>query len=383
MQNSLMIIKILVVFIFSISTAFAKPYSRDLDARLVTKTNKKLEKMLPVLEKQVELLIKMIGNEKYRDKLETEFAKVIATYDTYGRHTPQNCNSRCQGLRTKENENEWTSGQKLSFLGTVLKKYKVPLSKTCIGVKRKDYPHQDYKTQSVYQPLNWNFPLYFLGGEMFATLPLFSIGFGQVDLRSLDESELIRMANISNKIVELQTVLREGIEDQFDEDALQQVMSFEGSGKKYFGAGLVFGTQTGRQPLDKDPCDLFKGKGQAKFYWPVIGYEMILPKEIVTSAHGIYFHNDYSFGGGALAPDLAKFPSEYINAWKNLAIYYADYFYDGNLPGARFALDIDMYDKMLADKTEEPLDDLMSEDSNNDGENLMSDDDDLALPSLD
>ena len=223
-------------------------------------------------------------------------------------------------------------------------------------------------------------------------------GFGEVDLRSLDESELIRMANLSNQIVELQIMLRDGIEDQFDDDALQKFMTYEQSGAKYYSSGFIFGTnkgsgwdqQAGR--VYKNPCEFYAGKGSANHYWPVMGYEMILPAEIVTSSK---LSKDISgctgmgsgcksnsFGGGTLKSDFAKFPPEYIDAWKNLAIYYEDYF--PNLPLNMSLGDvIDMYDAMLAAKTEEPLGDLMSEDSGSAVIISTSEDDDLALPSLD
>ena len=393
MKNTLIYSTLVTLCVVSTTAAFAnyhdEPYKYDVQPRLVTKTNNKIEKMMPILEKQVELLIKMIGNEKYRAKLEPEFAKVLVTYDRHIGSPVEKCarQSRCPGLGTKENESAWDSGQKLSFLASVLKHYEAPLSKTCIGVVHKAQKTTSPYRITSYQPLNWNFPLQFLGGAMFGSRLPGKIGFGEVDLRSLDESELIRMANLSNKIVELQTMLRDGIEGQFDDDALQKIKPYKDSGEYYVQPGLAFGTKFG-MPYDKNPCDLYAGKGAAaRKYWPVIGYEMILPAEVVTSSYLSQrfvktsgSNPGYSFGGGSLKFDFSKLPSEYINAWKNLAIYYEDYF--PSIPLLN-GYEIDMYDEMLAAKTEEPLGDLMSENSSSEGGSSTSEDDDLALPSLD
>jgi len=395
MKNTLIISTLVALCLVSSTTAFAgpgKPYRYDFEPRLVAKTNKEIEKMMPILEKQVELLIKMVGNGKYRAKLESEFTKVIATYDSSIGYSVEKCASAptCPGLGTRENASAWDSGQKLSFLASVLKKYKAPLSKTCIGVVHKDESTSSEKFETSFQPLNWHFPLQFLSGSMFGSKLPRMIGFGEVDLRSLDESELIKMANLSNQIVELQIMLRDGIEDQFNDDALQKIKSYEQSGEKYYGPEYIFGTQAG-MGYDKQPCEFYAGKGSAKKYWPVIGYEMILPAEIVTSSYlsktiancGGSNCQSYSFGGGELKHDFAKFPPEYINAWKNLAIYYQDYFPYLPLKNMSLGDEIDMYDAMLAAKTEEPLGDLMSEDSSSESDSSTSEDDDLALPSLD
>ena len=371
-----------IISVFAISGSMAiaqnehKPYHYDLDVNFLKKTNRQIEKEMSTLEKQVELLVKMISNEKYRDKIQTEFSEVLVTYvqSKSSNYDPKKCGDNCKFLGTAKNEAEWKRGQKLSFLASVLKKYKAPLSKTCIG----DLLSQPFPR--LYQPLNWNFPIAFLSGQMFAGPSKKSyqqeLGFGMVDLLPLGETELIRMANISNKIIELQTVLRDGIEGKLNEDILQQYVSFEHATKLYRGKyNTPFGTGDNRL-IDKDPCDIFKGKGKAEFFWPVIGYEIILPKEIITG--NTYFNwrsNDYIFGGGILESDLEKFPPEYINAWKNLAIFFNDYF-----PELNAEFPINMYDELLSAKAEEPLGDLMSDE--NEGSNSTIEDDELALPSL-
>jgi hypothetical protein len=386
MKNTLMISTLVALYLVSATTA-AEPYSYDFEPRLVTKTNNEIEKMMPILEKQVEFLIKMVGNAQYRAKLESEFALVITGYDNV-RTTAKECiasKNGCQAISLKDNENAWDSGQKLSFLASVLKQYKAPLSKTCIGIVHKDENPAGQRGATAHQPLSWKFPLQFLSGSMFGNKFSQQMGFGMVDLRSLDESELIRMAKLSNQIVELQTILQDGIEGEFDEDALQKITSYKNSGDRYIYLENSFGIWDNRT-RKPEPCDLFAGKGAiARAYWPVIGYEIILPAEIVTSNK--YWtgwtkkaDNMYSFGGDRLKYDFAKLPSEYINAWKNLAIYYQKYF--PGFPGLNGS-EIDMYDELLAKKLEAPLGDLMSEDSGSAVIISTSEDDDLALPSLD
>lgn len=379
MKTFRIIMAVILVSAMCSTTAFAnrnKPYHYDLDENFLKKTNRQIEKEMSTLEKQVELLVKMIANDKYRDKVQSEFSEVLVGYyypSNAGTYDPKKCGDGCYALNTSKNQTEWSRGQKLSFLASVLKKYKAPLSKTCIGVL------YDNRFPRLYQPLNWNFPIAYLSGQMFAGLNEYreqEFGFGMVDLLPLGETELIRMANISNKIIELQTVIRDGMEDKFNEDILQQYKSFEYAAKRYKGKySTPFGTGDSKS-FDKDPCDIFKGKGLAEFYWPVIGYEIILPKEIITGNTSFDWRsNDYIFGGGILESDLEKFPPEYINAWKNLAIFFNDYF-----PELDAEFPIDMYDELLRAKAEEPLGDLMSDE--NEGSNSIIEDDELALPSL-
>jgi len=342
------------IFSLSSTSAFAQiNWAQGFKPKMVERTNQKLEKMMPIVERQVELLIKMIGNDKYRARLEPEFAKVIG-----GQQNPQ------------INGKLWNEGNKWSFLAMVLKEYKAPLAKTCIG---------NEKYRGGHQPLNWTFPFEFLSGSMFPQNKYNKkMGFGVADLRTVDKAELIRMAHLSNQIVELQKMLRDGIEGKFDDKALQEFASYEKSGRGYH-MGMNFGIKPGMQR--QKPCEWYASKGiNARMYWPAIGYEMIVPSEIAVSSSILSYLPGYSFGGGEAKPYFSEMPSEYINAWKNLTVYYQDYI--PFIPENNFYSIIEMYDAMLATKTDEPLGDLMSEDSGSGGDSSASDDD-LALPSLD
>ena len=348
------------IFSLSTTTAFAGMpwvgWAKGFEPKMVARTNQKLEKMMPIVERQVELLIKMIGNDKYRARLEPEFAKVIG-----GLKNPQ------------QNSKLWNAGNKWSFLASVLKEYKAPLRKTCIG-------NEQYR--GGHQPLNWTFPLEFLSGSMFPQNKYKkNMGFGIADLRRVDKSELIRMAHLSNQSVELQKMLRDGIEGKFDDDALQQFASYEKSGRVYH-MGMQFGISPGMPRQKQKPCEWYASKGiNARMYWPAIGYEMIVPSEIAVSSSILSYLPGHSFGGNEVKPYFDEMPSEYINAWKNLTVYYQNYL--PFLPENSFYNIIERYDATLAAKTDEPLGDLMSEDSGSGGDSSASDDDDLALPSLD
>ena len=330
-------------------------WGQGFDPKMIARTNQKLEKVMPIVERQGELLIKMIGNDKYRAKLEPEFAKVIGSLPT-----------RMDDVR--KNWSSWDAGQKLSFLASVLKQYKAPLTKTCIVGEVRRGGHQ---------PLNWTFPLEFLGGSMFPRTKSESIGFGVADLRKVDKAELIRMSNLANQIVELQKMLRDGIEDKFDDDALQEFTSYEKSGGQY-RMYTHFGLEYNRP---KKPCAWYAGKKIARGKQNAIGYEIIVPGEIAASSKIYMYVPVTSFGGGAAKQIFDEMPSEYINAWKNLITYYQEYL--PFLPEDRFYKIIEHYDAALVAKTDEPLGDLMSEDAGSGGDSSKSDDSDLALPSLD
>ena len=212
---------------------------------------------------------------------------------------------------------------------------------------------------------------------MFPRIKSDNIGFGVADLRKVDKAELIRMSNLANQIVELQKMLRDGIEGKFDDDALQEFASYEKSGGQY-----QMYTHFGRRSnLHKKPCAWYAGKKVAKGSQNAIGYEIIVPGEIAASSKIYMYVPVTSFGGGAAKQIFDEMPSEYINAWKNLITYYQEYL--PFLPEDRFYKIIEHYDAALVAKTDEPLGDLMSEDAGSGGDSSKSDDSDLALPSLD
>ena len=374
------IITIFSVFAFPVSIAHAnndEPYRYELNTEFLAKTNRQIEKELPVLERQVELLIKMISNDRYRAKIQNELSEVLIGYmPNYKNYDPEKIQPN-ENLGTAKNESEWKRGQKLSFLAKVLKEYKAPLSKTCIGINYRG--EKNAVNQDIYQPLNWHFPIAYLSGQMFTKKRINQLGFGAVDLLSLSEPELISIANLSNKIIDLQIVLRDGFEDKLNLDVLQQYVSLAHAKNNYkYKYNAPFGIVVNSFRYYKNkPCDIFRGNGDlAAKFWPVIGYEMILPTEIIPEyRHFNLSKNDYSTGGGILESDLEKFPPEYIDAWKNLAYFYNDYY-----PDLKVNFPIEMYDKILTAKAEEPLGDLMS--GENDGSNSTIEDDELALPSL-
>lgn len=379
-MKNFLIFSVIAAFTFCIlpaSSVSAKPYESDLDTKLLVKTNKDLERMLPTIERQVELIIKMISNGKYRERIEDEFSKVMVSYrQGGGNYDPSKCGKNCRAISTKENQSAWERGTNLSFLASVLDEYKAPLSKTCIGILQDVDASRNMFIPNIYQPLNWNFPIAYLSGQMFSKQPNKNLGFGVVDLRSLDESELIQMSRITNQIIELQIILRDGIDGKLDEQELQKYKTFQHASARYLGKyRSPFGTAD-HKPYDKKPCDIFEGKGQAEHMWPVLGYEIILPPEIIENAASFNWRrNDYIFGGGLLKSDLAKFPTEYIDAWKNLANYYINYF-----PDMDADISPEMYEELLTEKTKEPLGDFMAE--GNDDELPSLEEDGLELPSL-
>jgi hypothetical protein len=363
------------------STIYAKPYEHDLDVKLLKGTTAELEKMLPTLERQVELIIKMVDNDRYRNLLEEEFAVVMVSFfqnGTGGNYDPEKCDKNCNGISTYKNKSEWERGNKLSFLAKVLDEYEAPLSKTCVGVFQKSKVTGGIGgVPNIYQPLNWNFPIAYLSGHMFAKEPTGKdLGFGVVDLTSLSAEDLTRMAKVTSEVIRLQVILRDGIEGKLDENKLQKFKTYEHAAKRYLNRyKSPFGTGE-HKPYDEKPCEIFAGKGQAEHMWPVLGYEMILPKEIVENSAGFNWRkNDYTFGGGLLEADLAGMPTEYLDAWKNLANYFSDYF-----PEMKADLPIQMYEKLLEEKTNAPLGDLMSVEDGNDLPDF--EDDGLELPSL-
>jgi hypothetical protein len=77
-------------------------------------------------------------------------------------------------------------------------------------------------------------------------------------------------------------------------------------------------------------------------------------------------------------------PVEYTQVWRDMNSFYVEYIGEP-LFGDNMNPYFDVLDDILAKKVEEPLGDLMSEDSDTDKTDTSTDDDDdgLALPSLD
>jgi hypothetical protein len=354
-------------FLFSASAFSYNP--KNIDSKTVARANQKLTKMMPILENQVELIVKMITNDKYRAKLEDEFKLVIGCAGQGagggGRsdhETDYDYSSWCI--------KEFKRDPQMSFLASVLKQYKAPLTKTCFG-------NTTYR--GGHQPLYWSFPLEFLSGSMMLKNKSDrNVGFGVARLNQVDKADLIKLAEISNKVVELQRLLRDGIDGMFDDDVLQTHASYTSAGSNYH-IGTAFGDPPGRR--NQGPCDWYEGQDSHNGN-KLIGYEMILPAEIVKKSRVLSYLPKYSFGGGVpeAAADFNAMPAEYIDAWKNLTSFYMDYL--PFLPGDSFYNIIDRYDEVLAGKAEEPVGDLMSDDSDTDKTD-SSTDDDLALPSLD
>ena len=109
MKKTIHLILMAVVMPLFTSNANASPET-EVDQAKANMVIRKVTKIMPLLEKQIELTIKMVGNDKYRAKLEPEFAKAIGV--SIGQ------NSDLKNL-VKE---KWRGPGSLSFFAGVLKK---------------------------------------------------------------------------------------------------------------------------------------------------------------------------------------------------------------------------------------------------------------------
>ena len=370
MKKTIHLILMAVVMPLFTSNANASPET-EVDQAKANMVIRKVGKVMPLVEKQTELIIKMVGNDKYRAKLEPEFATAIGVA----------LSGNFEQSRIDSVKEKWKGPGSLSFFAGVLKIYKAPLSKTCIPAPSS----MDPKSASWMQPLHPLFPHRFLSGSIMGKRWDYD-GLGYIDLRTLDKSVLVEMSMVSNQLIELHKALRDGISDKFDLDRLKKHgLSIENvfAPRANYGAyGFSFGPALGQ---GESSCGWYLGKAindnynyNLEHYWVAMGYELLLPTDFFVECRWCKSKRT-AYGGGKAILYLSDLPEEYIGAWRNLLTYYRDYL---PVQGEAFYDEIIVeIDAMLAEKAEEPLGDLMSEDSDTD----KTDDDDggLALPSLD
>jgi len=259
-----------------------------------------VESKLPLLEKQAQVIVKMLNSEKHRQQIEADLAK--------------SCGKDLLGSNT--------------YLYRVLKKLAMPLEETVINAKR-IFKVKGYRGY-YYGGLEWFFLLDLsTGGTRFYSNPIYKeAGF-------LDESKAQQLVNVANRLMKIQKTVMLAKQKLSKNDCVVKNASYS---------------------YDKTPSRLSKREGR-------LVYDFLFNATRYTVSNKGKFFQNLKPVGGRYPSKVEKYPTIYLEYLMSLASYLEEEVGIGEMNGFEI-IDWDQVRKnlkaILAQKAETlELDDLL------------------------